>query len=363
MADITITKAQSSGIASVDWNTLGFGKIISDHMFVADYIDGQWRDYRIVPYGPMDIYPANCTLHYGQTIFEGLKVFRSEKGGFNLFRPDMNAKRLNRSAERLCIPPFPVDDHIEAIIELVKIDHEWVPKGQGQSLYIRPFCFGTENFLGVRPSNSYRFMIVTSPVAAYYDEGLNPVKIKVSTEYTRAVKGGLGAAKTAANYAASLKAAQEAKKEGFAQVLWLDGVSHEFVDEVGTMNIMFVIGGELFTPPVDGGTILAGVTRDTVIRLAHEAGIAVKEERITIHDVVGAYNTGNLTEIFGTGTAAVISPVGELFYKDKVMVINNNRIGPIAQKLYDTITGIQYGHLNDKFGWNVHIPVEEHAAV
>jgi branched-chain amino acid aminotransferase len=363
MADIPITKAESSKLHSVDWDNLGFGKIFSDHMFVADYKDGRWQDYRIVPYGPMDIYPGNCTLHYGQTIFEGLKVFRTAQGHFNLFRPDMNAKRMNRSADRLCIPEFPENDFVDAICQLVKVDHEWIPRERGQTLYVRPFAFGTDDFLGVQSSESFRFIIMTSPVASYYAEGLNPVKIKVSTEYTRAVKGGLGSAKTAANYAASLKAGREAKKEGFAQVLWLDGVSHEFIDEIGAMNIMFLLDGDLYTPPLDDGTILAGVTRDTVIRLATEAGIKVHEERMTIHDIVGAHASGHLHEIFGTGTAAVISPVGELYYKERQMVINNNKIGPVAQKLYNAITGIQYGELNDPFGWNVKISAGKLASV
>lgn len=363
MADISITKAATSRINTVDWNNLGFGKIFSDHMYVADYKDGQWQDFRIVPYGPMEIGPGNCTLHYGQTIFEGLKVFRTKDGHFNIFRPEMNARRMNRSAARVCIPDFPENMFMKGLTELVKVDHQWVPSERGQSLYVRPFCFGADEFLGVRPSTSYRFIIMTSPVASYYEEGLNPVKIKVASEYTRAVKGGLGNAKTAANYAASLKAAMEAKKEGYAQVLWLDGVSHEFVDEVGTMNIMFVINGELYTPPTDDGTILEGVTRDSVIRLAVEAGIKVNETRITMHEVVAAYNAGQLTEIFGTGTAAVISPVGRLDFRGKEMIINNYEIGPVAQRFYDSITGIQYGEYKDLFNWNVRVDVEEPAAV
>ncbi|MAT39218.1 MAG: branched chain amino acid aminotransferase [Ectothiorhodospiraceae bacterium] len=361
MTDINIKRTQNSRINEVDWNNLGFGKIASDHIFVTDFIGGEWRDYRIEPYGPMPINPGNCTLHYGQTIFEGLKAFRTQAGHFNIFRPEMNGARMNRSAVRMCIPEFPVEHFVEAVKKIVEVDHEWVPRERGTSLYLRPFSFGTDDFLGVRPSQTYKLIIMTSPVAAYYEEGLNPVRIKVATEYIRAAKGGTGSAKTAANYAASMKAAQEAKKEGFAQVLWLDGITREFVDEVGTMNIMFVIGDELITPPLDDGTILAGVTRDSVLTLAREFGMNVREHRLTIGDVTSAFENGTLTEIFGTGTAAVISPVGELVYGDRVMRINDSKIGPVAQKFYDTITGIQYGEIEDTHNWIVQVNADEMA--
>ncbi len=357
MEPISIQRAQSTRIHDVNWNNLGFGNFFSDHMFVMDYENGAWGKARVVPYGPMPINPAMCTLHYGQTIFEGLKAFRSRQGGVNVFRPLMNARRLNYSARLLCIPEMDENMVLEGIRELVRLDHEWIPKERGHSLYIRPVAYGTDDFLGVRASENYRLIIMTSPVASYYAEGLNPVKIRVSTEHVRAVRGGLGSAKTAANYAASLYAAKSAKESGFSQVLWLDGVTHELVDEVGTMNIMFLIGDELITPPLDSGTILAGVTRDTVLQLALDLGLKTREHRISIEEIVAAYRNGSLREIFGTGTAAVISPVGELSYKGETMMVNGGAIGPVAQKLYDTITGIQYGEIEDTHGWNFHIPL------
>ncbi len=357
MANFKIEKAETTRINNVNWDNLGFGQYFSDHMFVSDYENEKWDEGRIIPYGPMPIEPAMCTLHYGQSIFEGLKAFRDVKGGINIFRPDKNAARLNHSGSRVCIPPFDEKLFVEAIKELVKIDINWVPKQRGQSLYIRPVAFGTGNFLGVHASPTYRLIIMTSPVASYYPEGLNPVKILVSSEYVRAVRGGLGSAKTAANYAASLLAGTIAKKNGYSQVLWLDGVTRHFIDEVGAMNIMFVINDEIVTPSLEQGTILAGVTRDSVLTLAREWGMKVSERQITIDELIEAYETGKLQEVFGSGTAAVISPVGLIQYNDKSMIINDMKIGPIAQKKYDTITGIQYGELEDVHGWNVHIEI------
>jgi len=358
MKKIPVKKAEKSRIDGVDWNNLRFGVYLSDHIFVADYYDGAWRDLRIEPYAPMPIEPANCTLHYGQTVFEGLKAFATEKNIVNLFRPYKNAKRLNHSGQRVCIPPFDEDTLVEAMIELIKIDKQWIPRQRGHSLYIRPVVFGSSNFLGVHSSSNFRLIVMTTPVGSYYPEGLNPIKILVASEYSRAVRGGLGSAKTAANYAASLLAGEQAKKMGFSQVLWLDAVSREFIDEVGAMNIMFVIGDELITPPLDHGTILDGVTRDTVLTLARSWGLNVSERHIKITDVLEAHKTGKLKEIFGTGTAAVISPVGMLSYRDSNIVINNMQIGPLAQRLYDTITGIQYGELEDIYDWNVKIEIK-----
>ncbi len=355
MSNFKIEKSQATRINGVDWNNLGFGIYFSDHIFVSDYADGKWDEGKIVPYGPMQMEPTNCTLHYGQSIFEGLKAFLDVKGGINIFRPGKNAARLNHSGSRVCIPAFDEQKLVDALKELVKLDKQWIPKQRGQSLYIRPVVFGTDNFLGVHASSTYRLIVITSPVASYYAEGLNPVKILVSSEYVRAVRGGLGTAKTAANYAASLLAGTLAKKAGYAQVLWLDGVSRHFVDEVGAMNIMFVIGDELITPSLEQGTILAGVTRDTVLTLARDWGLKVSERQITIDELIEAHKSGNLKEAFGTGTAAVISPVGLMHYNDTEMVINDMKIGPIAQRLYDTITGIQYGEIEDTYGWNVHV--------
>lgn len=355
MSGINVTKIQKSRIDYVNWDNLGFGVYFSDHVYVSDYKDGKWDAGNIIPYGPMEFAPTLCTLHYGQSIFEGLKAFRSADGSVNLFRPDMNGKRLNHSASKVCIPDFDLNQFIDALKTLVKLEEPWIPTKRGQSLYLRPVVFGSGEFLGVHASETYRHIIICSPVASYYAEGLNPVKILVESEHVRAVRGGLGSAKTAANYAASLYAGTQAKKEGFAQVLWLDGVNRSFVDEVGAMNIMFVIGDEIITPSLDQGSILAGVTRDSVLTLARDWGMKVSERQITIDEILEAHQKGEFKEAFGTGTAAVISPVGELKYKEHDIILNNGKIGPLAQKFYDTITGIQYGEIEDKFGWNVKI--------
>ena len=355
MSEFKIQKSEKSKINEIDWQNLGFGQYFSDHMFISNYTNGSWDEGKIMPYGPLPIEPGMCTLHYGQSIFEGLKAYRDVKGGANLFRPDMNAKRLNRSAERLCIPQYDIDRLLKAMIELVKIDKDWIPKERGHSLYLRPVVYGSSNFLGVHPSKDYTLIIMTSPVASYYPEGLNPVKILVMDKFARAVKGGLGAAKTAANYASSLYGAELAKEEGFSQVLWLDACEHKYIDEVGAMNIMFVIDGEIVTPSLEQGSILEGVTRASVIQLAKEWGLKVSERRVQIDEIFEAHAQGKLQEAFGTGTAAVISPVGLFKYNDKEIIVNNMEIGPLAQKFYDTITGIQYGEIEDKHGWNVHI--------
>ncbi len=351
MENLSISKVKQSKIQGIDFSKLGFGVYMSDHVFVVDYTDGKWGDPRIEPYGAMAIEPANCTLHYGQTIFEGMKAFRSARGGVNLFRPYRNAKRLNNSAARVCIPSLDEEIFVDGIRELVKVDHQWIPRERGHTLYIRPLAFGTDNFLGVHASSSYRFIVMTSPVSSYYPEGVNPVRIKVDVENVRAVRGGLGMAKTAANYAASLLAGMQAKAEGFAQVLFLDGISHNVVEEVGAMNIMFVIDNELITPTLEQGSILPGITRDSVLHLAREWGMKVTERSISIDEVIDARKSGKMQEVFGTGTAAVISPVGELVYKGETHRINDFKIGPLAQKFYDTITGMQYGELDDPYDW------------
>ena len=349
---------------AIDYDKLGFGKYFSDHIFVARYKNGKWNEGEIVPYEALPFEPGMMTLHYGQTIFEGLKAYNDfNRSGYNLFRPEMNAQRMVNSAKKVCIEPYPVESFVEATQAIVEVDSRFIPKKRGQSLYIRPISFGDGNFLGVHKSDTYTFMIMTSPVASYYPQGLKPVKILVADEFARTVEGGLGDAKTAANYAASLFAGEKAKAQGFNQVLWLDGVTKEYVDEVGAMNIMFIINNEIVTPPLDYGTILPGVTRDTVIRLAKDWNMNVREERIKISEVYEAHKNGTLSEVFGTGTAATISPVGNLTYKGESITINNNEIGPIAQKLYDTITGIQHGEINDIHNWIHHIDVKENEAV
>jgi branched-chain amino acid aminotransferase len=351
---IRITKARTLKTKPKDAE-LGFGQIFTDHMFVADFQEEKgWYDPRIEPYGPLEMDPAAAVLHYAQAVFEGLKAFRGVDGKVRLFRPQKNIERLNNSARRMCIPPLDPDLALQSIVTLVGVEREWVPRTIGTSLYIRPTIVANEPFLGVRPAKSYVYFVILSPVGAYYPEGMAPVKIRVEEKYVRAVEGGLGSAKTGANYAASLMAAEEAKHAGYTQVLFLDGVHRKFIDEVGTMNIMVKIGDEVITPPV-GGTVLAGVTRDSALSLMRTWGLKVSERPLTIDEVVAAHKSGALKEVWGTGTAAVISPVGELAYKNEKMVIHAGRIGELTQKLYDAIVGIQYGKAPDPDKWTVEV--------
>lgn len=334
-----------------DMSNLGFGNYYTDHMFVMDYTEGiGWHDARIVPNEPFLMDPACMVLHYGQTTFEGLKAYKGANGKIRLFRPEKNMERLNRSNERVCIPQFDGPFVVEAIKKLVKIDESWIPSEPGTSLYIRPFVIATDSHIGVHPSHTYRFFVILSPVGSYYEEGINPVKIYVEDRFCRAVKGGLGFAKTAANYAASLKAQEIAEKRGYTQVLWLDGIEKKYIEEVGTMNVMFVINGEVVTPEING-SILEGITRMSSIELLRKAGYKVTERRISIAEVVEAAKNGTLNEAFGTGTAAVISPIGELYYEGEIIKVNNGEIGPVSHKIYDTITGIQSGKIEDEMGW------------
>jgi branched-chain amino acid aminotransferase len=334
-----------------DAKKLVFGRVFSDHMFKMDYETGEgWKNPRIVGYRALEMDPAAMVLHYGQGIFEGLKAYRWRNDTISLFRSDQNWERWNRSARRMCMPELDVNYQAYAVEELLKIDKEWIPRAVGSSLYIRPTMIATEPHLGVRPANHYLYFIITGPVAAYYAEGFNPVKIYVSEEYVRTVRGGLGEAKTMANYASSLYAAEIAKEKGFTQVLWLDGVEQRYVDEVGTSNIFFRIGDELITPPLTGA-ILPGITRDSVMQLAAHWGIKVTERRITIDEVVETAQSGELKEMFASGTAAVISPVGEFSYRERMYRIADGKVGEWAQKLYDEILGIKYGEREDIFGW------------
>ncbi len=334
---------------------LGFGHIFTDHMFMMNYTTGKgWHDARIVPYGEISLSPAAMCLHYGQTVFEGLKAYRTADGKIQLFRPEENFKRLNQSNERLVIPELPIDMAMEGLMELLKVEKDWVPSKDGESLYIRPFIFACDPFLGVKPGDQYLFMIILSPSGAYYASGLNPVNIYVENKYVRAVRGGMGYAKTGGNYAASLIGQDEAHKQNYAQVLWLDGVEQKYIEEVGAMNIFFVIDGEVVTPALQG-SILPGITRKSAIEVCKSKGIKVSERRISIQEIADAYDAGKLDEVFGTGTAAVISPVGHLKWNDKVMEINGNKIGAISQMLYDTMTGIQWGKIEDTFNWTVEV--------
>jgi branched-chain amino acid aminotransferase len=351
---IRITKTATRKPKPKD-SELGFGQFFTDHMFVVDFQEEKgWYDPRVEPYGPLSLDPATAVLHYGQGLFEGLKAFRGPDGKIRLFRPQKHVERLNRTAERMCIPALDPELVLRSWTTMVDVDRDWVPSMVGTSLYIRPTIIASEPFLGVRPAKEYLYFVILSPVGAYYPEGINPVKIKVIDKYVRAVPGGLGEAKTAANYAASLYAAEEAKHEGFTQVLWLDGVHRRYIEEVGTMNIMLRIGDEVITPPL-AGTILAGVTRDSVLTLLREWKVPVAERPITIDEVVQAAHAGTLREVFGTGTAAVISPVGELAYKGERIVVHGGRIGELTQKLYDTIVGVQYGTAPDIHGWTVNV--------
>jgi branched-chain amino acid aminotransferase len=350
---IRITRATEKKPKPRD-SELGFGMFFTDHMFVADFQDEKgWYDPRIEPYGPLSLDPAASVLHYAQAIFDGLKAFRGADGRVRLFRPEKHVERLNNSARRLCIPELDPDLALQSLVEVVRVDQDWVPSSVGTALYIRPTVIATEAFLGVRPAKQYIYYVILSPVGAYYKEGMSPVKIRVEDKYVRAVEGGLGGAKTGANYAASLRAAEEAHAAGFTQVLWLDGTHRKYVDEVGTMNIMMRIGDEVLTPPLTTGTLLPGVTRDSVLTLLREWGVRVSERPITIDEVVQAAHRGTLHEVWGTGTAAVISPVGELAYKGERLVIGGGRIGQLTQKLYDAIIDIQYGRVPDTHGWTV----------
>jgi branched-chain amino acid aminotransferase len=334
---------------------LGFGQVFTDHMFLMDFQEEKgWYDPRIEPYGPLHLDPATSFLHYGQGLFEGLKAFRGRDGKIRLFRPQKHAERLNRTAQRMCIPPIDPELVLRSWTTLVDLDRDWVPSSLGHSLYIRPTVIASEPFLGVRPAKQYLYFVILSPVGAYYPEGMNPVRIKVIDRFVRAVPGGLGEAKTAANYAASLYAAEEAKHEGFTQVLWLDGVHRRYIEEVGTMNIMMRIGDTVVTPPL-AGTILPGVTRDAALTLLREWGWRVEERPVTIDEVRDAARAGTLREVWGTGTAAVISPVGELAYRGERIVVNDFQIGDLTRRLYDAIVAVQYGTAPDRHGWTVEV--------
>ena len=334
-----------------DESNLPFGDIFTDHMFLLDYEKGKgWHNPRIAPYGNLIIDPAAMAIHYGQEIFEGLKAYRGKDGSIYLFRPRENFMRMNRSAARLCMPELDVDLVMDGMKKLILLEKEWVPRSQGTSLYIRPTMLATEPHLGVRPAHRYLFFIILCPVGAYYKEGLNPVKIYVEDKYVRAAVGGTGETKAAGNYAASLLAAEEAKEKGFTQVLWLDAAEKKYVEEVGTMNMFFVINNEVISAPLTG-SILPGITRDSGMRIVKNWGMKMSERSLSIDEVISAAKDGQLKEAFGTGTAAVISPVGQITYKGKDFVVASGKMGELSQKLYDEIVGIQYGEREDPHGW------------
>ena len=330
---------------------LGFGKHFTDHMFVMDYEEGKgWIDPRIVPFGNLSLHPASTVLHYGAEIFEGLKAYRTADGGVQLFRPMENVRRMNRSAERMCLPLIDDEEMLYAIKKFVKHEEKWVPHSEGTSLYIRPFMFGNDEALGVHAVKRATFMIIASPSGSYYKEGINPVKIMIESEDVRTVRGGTGYAKCGGNYAASTRAGERAAKQGYTQVLWLDGVERKYIEEVGAMNVMFKIDGEIVTPELTG-SILPGITRKSCIEVLRSLGYKVSERLLSVDELVDALKSGKLEEAWGTGTAAVVSPIGRLMYDGVEYVVNNERIGDVTQKLYDILTGIQWGRIEDEFGW------------
>ena len=348
---ITIEKTKNPKVKPTE--NLGFGAYFTDHMFVMDYDRAHgWHDAKIVPFGNLSLHPAATVFHYGAEIFEGLKAYRRDDGKVQFFRPIENARRLNNSAERLRLPQIPEEDFLEALTTLVRLDEDWVPSGKGESLYIRPFLFGNDEKLGVHSIDHARFLIILSPSGSYYKEGINPVKIIIEEEDVRAVRGGTGYAKCGGNYAASNRAGEKAEEKGYSQVLWLDGVERKYIEEVGAMNVMFKIAGEIVTPKLTG-SILPGITRKSCIEVLKDKGFTVSERLLAVDELVNAMKNGTLEEAWGCGTAAVVSPIGTLYYGGKEYVVNGGKIGEVTQDLYDTLTGIQWGRLEDKYGWTV----------
>ena len=336
-------------------DTLGFGKYFTDHMFMMDYTEGQgWHDARIIPFAPIAIHPASTVLHYGSEIFEGLKAYRRADGAVQLFRPIENIRRMNNSAERMCLPQIPEDMALEALTEFVKTEQDWTPSAPGTSLYLRPFMFGNDESLGVHAVHNATYVIIASPVGSYYKEGINPVKIMIETEDVRAVRGGTGEAKCGGNYAASNRAGKRAEEKGYSQVLWLDGVHRKYIEEVGAMNVMFKINGEIVTPALSG-SILPGITRKSIIEVLKDKGYTVSERLLSIDELTAAMADGTLEEAWGCGTAAVVSPIGELAYDGEKYPVNGGQIGEVTQMLYDTLTGIQWGKITDPYGWTVQL--------
>ncbi len=355
--DIKITKTQHSRLSQVDFENIPFGRVFSDHMFVADYVDGEWTNLEIVPFERFQIHPASMVLHYGQAIFEGMKASKSQDGQPLFLRPEMHARRLNNSAARMCMPDVPEDLFLEALHQLVNLDQDWIPPQEGSALYIRPFVFGNDEFIGVKPAEKYKFIIFTGPVGPYYPK---PVSLIVEQKYVRASKGGTGEAKAAGNYAASLLPARIANQKGYDQVMWMDDQEFKYIQEVGTMNIFFVIDGTVITPATDGA-ILKGITRDSILTILRDKGYKVEERPITIDEVVEAYDAGKLEEVFGTGTAAVVAHVAKIAYRDKVMELppmEDRKIGVLAKAEID---GMRAGKIEDTHGWIV--PVQEHAEI
>lgn len=347
---IKIIKTEQSGLSKVNFKDLKFGETFSDHMFAAEYKDGKWTNPEIKPYGNFEVSPATSVFHYGQAVFEGLKAFQYKDGQINIFRPDEHYKRFVRSCNRMDIPPVPEDFFLEGLSKLVDLDRNWVPSDKYKSLYLRPFVIATDNYIGIRTAQSYLFFIIASPVGNYYKEGIKPVSLTTMPEYVRAAEGGVGEAKVPGNYAASLYPTRIAKEKGYTQVLWLDGLQKKYIEEVGTMNIFFVVGDTLLTPALHG-SILSGITRKTVIRLAERLDIKFEERQISIDELIEAHKAGTFQEAFGTGTAAVVSPVGMIHHMGTQIFLDQDQMGPVAQKMYDTITAIHHGEQSDPDNW------------
>lgn len=348
--DFKITPTDKSKLNDIDWENLPFGRVFSDHMLEVDYVDGEWQTPEIKPFTNMQMHPASSVLHYGQTIFEGLKAYRTDAGDITIFRPDMNAKRMAESCERMCMPVIPEDFFVECIRKLVEVDQNWIPKKDGYSLYIRPFIYATDEYIGIKPSDTYKFMIFTCPVGAYYSE---PVNVKIEEYYTRAAQGGVGRAKTAGNYAASLFPAKKAKEQGFHQLLWTDGKTHEYIEESGTMNVMFLIDDVLVTPSEDMDTILRGVTKRSVVELVRSWGIKVEERRVTVSEIVEAARAGRLKEAFGAGTAATIAHIAKIGFRDEVFTLPEIEGRELSNRIQKVMTEIKLGQTPDTFGWNL----------
>ena len=348
--EIKIEKRTTSKLSDVDFDNLVFGKIFTDHMFVVDYRDGAWQDAKIMPYQDLCIPPANMTLHYAQAIFEGMKAYAQDGDKVCIFRPDDHERRINESADRMCIPQLDKGMLKEGLFKLIDLDREWVPKKDGDSLYIRPFIFATDEHLGLRPSNTYKFVIIATPVSAYYGSGLKTISLMSSGEYVRASEGGTGAAKAAGNYGASLYPLKLAQEGGYDQTLWLDGKEHQYIEECGTMNVFFLFEDELVTPNLDG-SILRGLTRDCVMTLAKEWGYKVTERKISIEEVMEGAKSGKLKEAFGTGTAVIISPIGKINHLGETATVSGEAVGELAKRLFKELSDIRHGKVEDRHGW------------
>lgn len=349
---IKVTPTSASRINQVDWDNLPFGRVFSDHMLVMDYKDGAWQDAEIVPFGPIEMHPAMSAIHYGQSIFEGMKANKTENGEIIIFRPDMNAKRFIESSERMCMPVIPEDIFVELVRKAVEVEADWIPSREGYSLYIRPFMYATDEFIGIRPSETYKFVIFMCPVGAYYNE---PVNVKIEEHYTRASAGGVGRAKTAGNYGAALFPAKQGQMNGYHQLLWTDGKTHEYIEESGTMNVVFVINGKVITPSEDSDTILRGVTKRSVVELAKHWGYDVEERKITVKELVEAHANGSLTEAFGAGTAATIAHIAKIGYRDGDLVLPAIEGRTFSNKVFEYMNDLKAGKIADEFNWNVRV--------